>query len=279
VNIRKFAPFWIINAMRLIFVICLSAVFLLHVQPGYAQDGPEQAVQDYVTALLALDYDRVQEMACEADQQHLDEQAFGARLAQFGVLELSLDSSALRYTPVQKSPNWAQVRVSGAVLVVVAGLDEPVALTPVSLGLDTLWATLEDGGWKVCTIPPDEVTREPGPGDVTRQYLIAAYGGDYDGAVALLCEERRGSLSRDEFEALRQQLAEQEIQISFDFVGVEIVEQTDTTAVVRITGVVRLRSKDDPKPFTMPVAQLGFDTAHLVYEDGWKICQMASVES
>lgn len=261
-------------------LLALIAVLSLAAYPARAGDDPAiLAARAYVEALLGQDYDTAVDLLCTPDRDILDEAALRARFEQIGALDFTADGSDLEYSIGRAGDDWAQVHLAGEVQVTVDGVDEPVILTPVDLRIGTLWPVVEADAWKVCSHPPAHALPDLDADVIAWVFLDAAFGGDYDTAHAVMCQDRANAFSESQYEAAFQDFLTGRTQIALDGTIFEITAQDEVEATVTLKGTIVLTLAERRDPVTMPAERLGWGPVHLVYEDGWKICPEQPFES
>lgn len=257
----------------LVLFFLLSLTFTAHAQIG----TPEQAASDYIDSLFSQDEQNTAGFICTDDQEVFNEQESSSIAEYGGAAILSVDLSALDYEVINEGEDWAHVRVSGEIAVMVKGAISAKAVSPHELRLAGIWTLLEDDEWKVCLRPPAAALRELGPDDIAQVFYEAAYGLDYETAHALICEEKSELFSQPEFERIFGVLETQDVRVDLSEVTYEITDQTEESATVEIGGILNLYEAQRPSPFRIAATQMNLGPVQLVLEDGWKVC--SSVES
>ncbi|NDJ74717.1 MAG: hypothetical protein GYB65_00545 [Chloroflexi bacterium] len=262
---------------RRFFVITLIAISVMLVVPGGAlADDPETdavgAVEQYLMAYAAQDYDSAISVLCEDEIDSLSPDDFGLTFEQFDNLEYTLDFSGVTYTVEEQGETWAFVTLDGNLLVEVEVLENPVRYSLVDLGLTVFWPVLEGDTWKACHTPSETARQETGPAPITRMYLAAAYSGDYLGTLLYLCAADREYLSEVTYNARYGDLDSQGIRLELSRLEFEIIDETENAAQVRIGGQVGVSTPDRPRYVYLPAETTFSGPAHLVQEDGWKVC-------
>ncbi|MBN2305243.1 MAG: hypothetical protein JXQ72_12230 [Anaerolineae bacterium] len=258
-------------------------------QPGPIFDPALLAAQQYLDAVLRQDYDAAAALLCSAERDDLDAAAFQAQVDRIHAEAFTADGEDLRFSLLRRGTNWAQVSVTGEILVYAdqdTGLSEPQTVTPAEIGLAVVWPVLEnsdsdmtsddlDGApWTVCTRPPAIALPYLEPDLIAQLFLEAAFGGDYASARALVCRAQAGVFTEANYAATFQDYIDGTITVRFDEVVFVITGQDDdsTTATVRLTGALILTQDDWPGDLRVPAEQ--FNAVPLIFEDGWKVCQV-----
>jgi hypothetical protein len=237
------------------------------------------AAAAYLAALLARDESAATPLMCAADRTTVT----SADLADLwhtvtddpDTLEFPADLEGFVFSPVQAGDEWAQISVSGALAVTVEDAQEPLTVLPGSLGVDVLWVVQENDTWRGCLTAPPDIDLIPGPADIVHEFLDAAFGVDYDRAQATLCAAQRDALSETEFNLLYAQVAAEGVALDFAGTIFTITAWDEDHAEVTLSGTFRLTVPDRPGGITLRVDTLDFAPVPLIFEDGWKICQIA----
>jgi hypothetical protein len=232
---------------------------------GQEDSDPTQAAARYLEAFFAGDADQIQALTCSTKTvAAMDITYYAQRRSDLG---LTVDVSGLTYLIEQQTDTTARLRPHGTVRVSITGLDEPLELTAVQAQLGALDLMLEDGVWKICTPPT-------GPDVIAREFMIAAYTGEYGTAQNLLCEAQRGLLTEEDYNAAFEDYVTGRSQMDMSSAVFTVTEQSDTDATVEISGTLNITMNGTIS--TYPVSDFGFPPMHMSYEDGWKVCQIAS---
>jgi hypothetical protein len=236
---------------------------------GAQNDPPAEAIQRYLDAVF-LGAGDPGPLVCQSDR---DANAGpGAIVSAADALGISADTSGLTYETTQQAETWARVDVTGRVVFAIEGLDAPLEVPIRALGLGTFWPVFERGAWRACSTPPAEAQGALGPDVIARQFMTAAYAGDYDAARALLCDAQRSRLSRAQYDAAFGSLRQQGVSLDLDTALFEIVEQDGAEAIVAIGGQIALSWTEQGRSIVLDAAQLGFGPVRLIDENGWKVC-------
>lgn len=265
---------------RAYFILLSSILCLTTYHHGvYAQSSPELIVKQYIDSLLNHDSEQLESITCEADQGRLAQINLGVWEDNQNTLVLAVNAANLTYTIIQQNEGWAQVKVAGTIQVEITGLDDSVRLSPAALDLDTFWPVYENGRWKACTTPPANMAATWAPDRVAREFLTAAFTGNYDGVQVLLCEEQRGILTREQYNIMFQDFLKGEVSLNLDDVTFKVTEQTAAEALVDVSGLIVLSWDRTSETLTLTTSQMGLGTIRLIDKNGWKICQPSPVES
>lgn len=257
-----------------LFLVCLLTLpFTVYAQA----DTPEQVASDYIASLFSEDLADTSVFMCANDQEEFSEQEALSSVAYEDSAILSADLTALEYEVAHEGEDWAHVRVTGELSIMLKGAISAKAVSPGDLKLSNIWMLREDAEWKVCLRPPAVALRELGPDGVSEVFYEAAYGLDYTTAHAVICEEKSGVFSQVEFERVFGVLNEQDLRVDLSEVTYDITDQTDEAATVEVGGILNLYEAKRPSPFRIPASQMNLGPVQLVQEDGWKVC--SSVES
>jgi hypothetical protein len=237
-------------------------------------DPAAKAIEAYIDAFFAADYETAQTLLCADDLENLDQDAFeqAVKTSLGNSIEAgsAVDLSNLAYDALELGEALAEVMVTGEIL---AGDQlQPVEIDLRAIGLDSVWAVYEDESWKACSqVPPDQLD-DLGPDVITRLFMDASFKGYYDQAHALVCEAQYDTLSQAEFDQIYGPLLADEVRFNFHNTLFEITEQTESSAVVTISGEVVMTVGERPSPIPISAETMGLSAVQLRYEDGWKIC-------
>lgn len=258
---------WIAAALA----IALLAASPATPQAGAQDDSPAEAVQRYLDAALLGNGDAAA-LVCQADRDARATAGPGALVSAADVLGIGADTSGLTVETTEQAETWARVNVTGRVVFTIEGLDAPLEVPIRALGLGTFWPVFERGAWRVCSTPPAEAQGALRPDLIARQFMTAAYAGDYDAARALLCAAQRDRLSRAQYDAAFGNLLQQGVTLNLDTASFEIVEQDGAEAIVAIGGQIALSWTEQGRSIVLDAAQLDLGPVRLIDENGWKVC-------
>lgn len=265
----------------LLIILCMPLA-TLHAQDGDAPPvDPRQAVAAvYFTALLTQNFDFAQPLMCAADRALIPTPDDLPDLWENMGLDADLDDITVTlddamFMPVQADDDWAQINVSGALLLGLPDADEPQTVTVSLLSVVTLWAIKEDGVWRGCLHPPPDVAPIPGPAEVTREYLAAVYSADFDRMLETLCAAQRETASQAAFAMAYGQVVADGLALDFTPTILTVAAWDAGHAEVTLGGTIQLTFTDRPGGTMIAAQDLSPRPFPLVYEDGWKICQVA----
>lgn len=270
------------------FALALLALPLLFTLTTHAQDSGDTPPADprldaataYLTALLAGDLDAAAPLMCEADSAILTPRGIADLWSAVADLPATFDFPAdldgVVLSLTQAGEDWAQISVSGALLVTLDETEEPLAVMPRTLGIQTLWVVQDADSWRGCLTAPPGVDPMSGPAEVVREFLDAAFSVDYDRAQATLCAAQQGALSEAEFIAIYQPVAAEGVTLDFSRTIFTVTAWDDTSAEVTLSGEFRVTMPNRPGGADLPVGELEYEPVPLVFENGWKICQIAA---
>ncbi|MBN1202324.1 MAG: hypothetical protein JXJ20_10755 [Anaerolineae bacterium] len=244
-------------------------------------DAPLQAVEQFVQGVFDGDYDAALDLMCEDDRQNLGDTDldFDALSEQVQSLDLMVNLNDLDYKIIQRGESWAEVGITGEVAVQVQGQTDITILSPQMLQIEMLWAITEDDAWKVCSAVPDDMVQAIAPEEIAQLFIGNAFAGNFEGSLALVCTAQQETLSEAQFDMMFGDFRAQNIALDLSGVVFETVDQTDEEAVVELSGDILMSWQDRPRPIPIDVERLGLGPVHLIFEDGWKICETAPVES
>lgn len=258
---------WIAAALA----IALLAASPATPQAGAQDDSPAEAVQRYLDAAFLGNGDAAA-LVCQADRDARATVGPGAIVSAADVLGIGADTSGLTYDTTEQAETWARVDVTGRVVFTIEGLDAPFEVPIRALGLGTFWPVFERGAWRACSTLPAADQDTLGPDLIARQFMTAAYAGDYDAARALLCAAQRDRLSRAQYDAAFGNLLQQGVTLNLDTASFEIVEQDGAEAIVAIGGQIALSWTGQGRSIVLDAAQLDLGPVRLIDENGWKVC-------
>ncbi|MCD4684584.1 MAG: hypothetical protein K8S97_01435 [Anaerolineae bacterium] len=273
--------------LLLLLALCVPCT-TLHAQDS-GDDPPTDpridTVAAYFTALLARDLDAAAPIMCAADHAQFatadDLPDLLLDLWQTLTLDLAprditVDLDELVFSPVQAGDDWVQVNVSGALLLDLPGAEAPRAVAVSLLNTIPLWAVQENDAWRGCMQPPPDVDPILGPAEVVREFFDAAFSIDYDRAQATLCAAQRDALSQTEFEMIYMQVAADGITLDFTATIFTVTAWNADRVEITLSGDIQLVFTDRPGGAMLAVSNMGIAPVPLIYEEGWKICQIAT---
>jgi len=263
-----------ISQMLALILVCLLA---LTSTVDAQTDTPEQVARDYIASLFSEDQEDTAGFIYAADQEIFSEQEALSIVEYEDTSILSADLTALEYEAVDEGEDWAHIRVTGELSIMLKGAISAKAISPSELRLSDIWMIREEEAWNVCLRPPAAALRELSPEGITQVFYEAAYGLDYETAHAVICETRSEVFNEVEFERIFGVLEAQDLRVDLSEVTYTIAEQTDEAATVEVGGILNLYEAKRPSPFRIPASQMNLGPVQLVLEDGWKVC--SSVES
>jgi len=263
----------------LLWSISFCALALLIPAPVLADDPDKseaiQVAEEYLQAFVEGDFDTMQGLTCYIEWALQDVDRFERTLEEAGLLDADIDLSGLEYEPDREAETWVEVLVTGDIL--IEGIEEP--LTPADIHKDRLWLIYEADAWKVCSRPPIDARPVLGPDETARLFIDAAFSLDFATAHLLICSDQQDVLSEARFHAMFKEFEENHSVVDFSEAIFEITEQTETEAVVAISGDVSITWDRRDEPLVVSPEDLGLAEILLLYEDGWTICNTAVVES
>lgn len=259
-------------------VTLISVLVFVNIATARAQpdDEPVAIVSRYLDAYIYQDGERAAAVLCAPDAAELDPDAFGLTLDTVHTLAFTADMDLLVYDTLESGDSWALIAITGEVTLAFEGMESTLTLTPHDLGLDIVWAVLEDDTWKTCMWPSEDALQAASPGAIVRLFLGAAYGGNVEGARALICEAHTGAITGPQYELFFRQVADQGLTLDLSAMTIETLESSADETIVELGGTVGVGTDQHPRPVTIPTDRLGFGPVRLVQESGWKICGLAS---